>query len=178
MKVISLFNDSIKILISILGLLLASRISFDLPPSLGIPITGQSFAILIIGYFLPWRLALISVIIYLICGVLGLPVFANGSGGLDILIGKTGGYLFGFLPAVYILSKWEFGQFNNLAHTLQSLLFSTAIILFCGFIRLSMDLGLPMAIEYGIKPFWVGAVFKVLLALLVIFFYLKINRKL
>jgi len=164
--------------ISSLGLAIASQISFDVPLGESIPITGQSFAILIIGYFLSWRLALIAVLIYIICGVIGLPVFAEASSGLDKLIGKSGGYLIGFLPAVFVVSKWEYGKFNDLIITLQTLIFSTGIILLFGVLRLSMDLGLPMAIEYGLKPFWIGAIIKILLALLVIYFYMSERKKL
>ncbi len=167
----------IFVVFAVLGLALASQISFNVPIGQGIPITGQSFAILLIGYFLPIRTAFFSVLLYIMLGVVGLPFFANGSSGFDIIIGKSGGYIIGFLPAVCIVSNWEYGKFNNLIHSLQTLVFSTGIILLFGVLRLSVDVGFPMAIEYGLKPFWVGAILKILLALFVIYFYLKIRHK-
>lgn len=166
-------NNTATLVIAVVGLVLASQISFDVPIGNGIPITGQSFAVLMIGYFLPWNLSLLSILLYIICGVVGLPIFADGSSGLEILLGKTGGYILGFLPAVILVSKWDFAKRKNLSHTFQTFVFATGIILIIGVGRLSLDLGLPLAIEYGLKPFWIGAIVKIMLAISVVYVYLR-----
>jgi len=175
-------NDSFlkvvsAISIAILGLSLAAQVSFDVPIGSGIPITGQSFAILLIGYFLDWRLSFVSVFIYLILGAIGVPIFAEGKSGIDVITGLSGGYLVGFLPAVVLVSKWEYAKRNDLLHTLQTFLFVTGIILIIGIMRLSLELGFQRAISIGLKPFWVGAILKVLLAIIVIYLYLRYSYK-
>jgi biotin transport system substrate-specific component len=177
MKNYSFLKVVSAISIAILGLSLAAQVSFDVPIGSGIPITGQSFAILMIGYFLDWRLSFVSVFIYLILGVIGVPLFAEGKSGIDVITGLSGGYLVGFLPAVVLVAKWEYAKRNDLLHTFQTFVFSTGIILIIGIMRLSLDLGFQRAIAIGLKPFWVGSIIKVLLALIVIYLYLRYNYK-
>ena len=68
-----------------------------------IPVTGQTFAVLMIGALLGARRASLSVLIYIMEGAAGLPVFSQGRGGFLVLLGPTGGYLIGFVFAVYIV---------------------------------------------------------------------------
>ena len=177
MKNYSFLKVVSTISIAILGLSLAAQVSFDVPIGSGIPITGQSFAILLIGYFLDWRLSFVSVFIYLILGAIGVPIFTEGKSGIDVITGLSGGYLVGFLPAVVLVSKWEYAKRNDLLHTFQTFLFVTGIILIIGIMRLSFVLGFQRAIAIGLKPFWVGAIVKVLLAIMVIYLYLRYSTK-
>ena len=76
-----------------------SLISIPLPS--GIPLTFQTFAVALCGYLLGIRCGLISLLVYLALGTVGLPVFSHAQGGLQVLIGgPTGGFLFGFIPLV------------------------------------------------------------------------------
>ncbi len=77
-----------------------SQISFMLPG--GIPVTLQTFGIVLIGTILGKKSGFLSVFLYLLIGMIGIPVFANFGGGIDALVGPTGGYLFGFLPMVFL----------------------------------------------------------------------------
>lgn len=77
-----------------------SQISFMLPG--GIPVTLQTFGIVLIGAILGKKSGFLSVFLYLLIGMIGIPVFANFGGGIDALVGPTGGYLFGFLPMVFL----------------------------------------------------------------------------
>ncbi len=79
-----------------------ARISFPVPWST-VPITGQTFAILLTGALLGSRLGALSVLAYLAEGAMGLPVFAYGLGGVAVLSGPTGGYLMGFVPAAFVV---------------------------------------------------------------------------
>jgi biotin transport system substrate-specific component len=74
-------------------------------PAIGwpVPVTGQTFAVLMMGALLGARRASLSVLIYIMEGAAGLPVFAQGKGGFMVLLGPTGGYLVGFVFAVYIV---------------------------------------------------------------------------
>ena len=73
-----------------------SQISVPLPG--GVPITLQTFAVAFLAVNLGPKLGTLSVFIYLLLGAAGIPVFSGLRGGLDVLIGPTGGYLIGFLP--------------------------------------------------------------------------------
>lgn len=93
----------VDISLMVMGSLLISlfaQVRFPLPFT-PVPITGQTFAVLLVGAALGRRRGLGSVLLYLLQGSLGLPVFAGGA-GLARLVGPTGGYLVGFLPAAYL----------------------------------------------------------------------------
>lgn len=72
-----------------------SQLSVPLPT--GVPVTLQSFIIPLCGFVLGWKLGTSSMIVYILIGALGAPVFANFQGGLGALFGKTGGFLFGYI---------------------------------------------------------------------------------
>ncbi|MEL6989677.1 MAG: biotin transporter BioY, partial [Bacteroidota bacterium] len=95
----------IRIAIAILFISAAAQVSFDLPLGNGIPITGQTFAVFIIGYLLGIRDAVFSILIYLFLGILGLPVYADGSSGIEVVQSGSGGFLIGFVAAAYISAK-------------------------------------------------------------------------
>lgn len=80
-------------------LALLARLSIPVPFS-PVPITGQTFGILFLGTVLGSRLGVLSVIAYISEGLVGLPIFAGGAAGFLYLLGPTGGYLIGFIPAV------------------------------------------------------------------------------
>lgn len=92
MTLISMFTAILAIL---------TQISFMLPGN--VPMTLQTFAIALIGIILGPKLGAISVTVYLLLGMVGLPVFSNFHSGPGVLFGPTGGYLIGFLFMVIIL---------------------------------------------------------------------------
>lgn len=90
----------IALLVSILCV--GSQLS--IPTIFSVPITIQVLLVGIIGYFLPLKRALIAIITYIIIGGIGAPVFANFGGGFGVLLGYTGGFIFGFIPLVVFCS--------------------------------------------------------------------------
>lgn len=72
-----------------------SQIAIPMPS--GVPVTLQTFAVALTGCVLGWKMGTVSVLVYVLIGAIGAPVFAGFSGGLGILLGKTGGFIFGFL---------------------------------------------------------------------------------
>lgn len=72
-----------------------SQISIPLPS--GVPITLQTFGVALCGAVLGWKLGTVSVIVYVLLGMLGAPVFAGMQGGAAIMFGKTGGFIWGFI---------------------------------------------------------------------------------
>ena len=78
-----------------------SQISFPLPS--GIPVTLQTFAVALCGYALGCKRGTLAVLVYIVLGAVGLPVFANFSGGFGSLVGLAGGYIYGFPPIEEIM---------------------------------------------------------------------------
>lgn len=68
-----------------------------------VPITGQTFGVLVAGLFLGKKYGSLSQIFYVILGIAFIPWFTGMSGGLDVLLGATGGYLIGFIIASYFI---------------------------------------------------------------------------
>ncbi|HET8738550.1 MAG TPA: biotin transporter BioY, partial [Acidimicrobiia bacterium] len=68
-------------------------------PFTPVPITGQTFAVLLTGAALGWKLGAAGQMLYVAAGALGAPVFSDASGGMEVLTGATGGYLIGFILA-------------------------------------------------------------------------------
>ncbi len=138
-----------------------------------VPITLQLLFAFLSGGILGKRLGLLSQVLYLFMGAIGLPVFAAGTGGIGIFFGPTGGYLLGFLPAAYLAGIGK-NKFNTkLLYLLLALFFLylsgiTGLIIFGG-------LNINSALKTGILPFLPGDLFKVFLASYIISKFPKNN---
>ena len=108
-SILSTKNLSLMALMSALLCLLAP-ISIPIGP---VPITLSIFIIYIISYILDANSALISVFIYLLIGIVGLPVFAGYKSGLGVILGPSGGYLISYLVVVYISSYYNHKYYYN-----------------------------------------------------------------
>lgn len=92
------------VLCSIFAAIISILAQISIPlPFTTVPITMLIFAVAVTGLILGFRLGAISVLIYLLIGSIGIPVFSQFSGGLGVLFGPTGGYLIGLIPMVYIV---------------------------------------------------------------------------
>ena len=94
------------ILCGIVGSLLiaaCSQVSFYLPWNDTVPVSGQTFAVLLIPALLGFQLGVLATILYAIEGACGLPFFATQKGGLGVLLGATGGYVVGFIFAAALV---------------------------------------------------------------------------
>lgn len=142
------------------GLALSSQISIPLQP---VPITLQTAAVIFIGMTYGWRLGGCTVALYLLEGAVGFPVFADFSYGLPILLGSTGGYLLGFVPAAIAvgwITEKEWGK-NILPLALAGMV-GTMIVLISGWIMLTNFVGTQNAYLFGIKPFLFADIVKLL----------------
>lgn len=86
---------------AIFAALLCVMAPFSIPIG-AIPITLATFAVYLTGGMLGRRRAFVAVLIYLVIGFIGVPVFSGFRGGAGVVLGVTGGYLIGYLPAAYI----------------------------------------------------------------------------
>jgi len=126
-----------------------------------IPVTGQSFAVLLMGYLLGARGGALAMILYLALGALGLGVFAGGESGWDKLTGFGGGYLWAFVPAAALLGSMR-GLDRGLPSSLLAMALGTALILGIGAIWLGTHVGFAAAWSSGVSPFLAGAGIKIL----------------
>lgn len=134
-------------------------------PMWPVPMTMQTFAVLVIAMSFGMRLGGSALLLYLAEGAVGLPVFASG-GGLAYFAGPTAGYLAGFLVAA-VLVGWlaEKGWDRNVVQTLIAMALGTIVIFGLGVAWLSIFLGdADKAIASGLTPFLVGAAVKIALA--------------
>lgn len=147
-----------------LVLVATAYISLQLPWSM-VPITGQSFGVLLIAMALGRVRGTGVVLAYLAEGAMGLPVFAGGKAGLAVLLGPTGGYLLGFLAAAYVAGFLaDRGWDKSLLKSASAMTIGTAIIFACGLTQLSMFVPIEGLLAAGFVPFLPGAAIKIALA--------------
>ena len=90
-------------ILAIANLLLIACAQIRIPlPFTPVPITGQTFGVLLTGALLGSRYGTLVVIAYVVQGLTGLPVFAGLKGGIAVSFGPTGGYILGFIPAAFV----------------------------------------------------------------------------
>jgi biotin transport system substrate-specific component len=149
-------------------LVLSSYITITLPLS-PVPITGQTFGVLLVAMALGRIRGLCVIIAYLVEGALGLPVFAGGSASLEAFFGPTGGYLLGFpLAGVVVGSLAEVGWDKSYIKSFAAMTIGTTIIVVCGLIRLSFIVPVDQALALGLYPYMVGAGVKITLGAVVL----------
>jgi biotin transport system substrate-specific component len=137
-------------------------------PMWPVPMTMQSFVVLVIGMAYGARLAGATVALYLFEGALGLPVFAGTPEkgiGLAYMAGPTGGYLAGFAVAA-IAMGWlaERGWDRGLALSVAAMTIGTVLLFVPGVAWLAVLVGFEKAVQLGLMPFLVGSVLKLGLA--------------
>jgi biotin transport system substrate-specific component len=138
-------------------------------PFTPIPITGQTFAVLLVGATLGFRKGAASLLLYLLQGLLGLPVFAGGASGLAYLLGPTGGYLVGFVVAAALVGLLAArGMDRRIPTALLAFLAGELVIYLFGVAWLSIFLGFQRAILAGLIPFMIGDAIKLAAAGLVL----------
>ena len=145
---------------------LAAQIAVPLPFS-PVPVTGQTLAVLVVAAALGARLGALSVVLYVLEGLIELPVFAGGASGIARLAGPTGGYLVGFIVAAALVGALaERGWDRRARACALAMLGGLAIIYVVGLTwlaRFPLQTGL---LEAGLLPFLVGDAYKLIIAAL------------
>ena len=123
-------------------------------PNTPIPITGQVFGILLAGVFLGSKTGSLSVLIYIVLGINGVPWFSAGASGVNVL---TVGYIIGFLPAVFLTGFIASRFKKNLIILSIAVLSGVAVIYTCGatwfYFVFAKELGFVQLIQFAIVPF-------------------------
>lgn len=154
------------ILAGTLLIALGAQISFVIPGN-PVPITGQTFGVLIAGGALGFRRGIAATGLYLLLGVVGLPFFAIGKTGIEVIWGATGGYLIGFVIAAAIVGRLaELGWDRNLIGAVGAMLIASAAIYVVGvpWLAYVTHHDLAWGVTNGFSPFVAGDALKLLLA--------------
>ena len=160
-------NSQIQIIKSLLVIFLGSvllAVSAKIKiPFYPVPMTMQTFVVLFLGISFGYKIALATVSLYLIEGILGLPVFSNSPErgvGLAYFTGPTMGYLIGFLTACFLASYIKVS--DNYLIIITKLILSVSSIYILGILWLGTLIGWDKPIfELGVTPFLLAEIFKI-----------------
>lgn len=162
-------NDSSQLRMLVFASLLAALmtagayISIPVGP---VPIVLQNMFVFLAGLLLGSRWGLASVGVYLLAGACGLPVFAGGMGGIGRIVGPTGGYLVGYLPAVCIIGYFSKKGSARISIDIIAMICGTIILYACGLTWLKTLTGMPWSktTAVGLYPFLIGDALKIVAA--------------
>ncbi len=145
-------------------------------PGTPIPITLQTFFVVLSGAVLGSRLGLFSQIGYIILGALGMPIFQGYTFGMAHILGPTGGYLIGFMAASFLTGKMLEGESRDLFKITASFLTGNVIIYTLGILWLMLiyRISLLNAVMIGVLPFFTVELAKIFLAAVL---YRKISHR-
>jgi biotin transport system substrate-specific component len=162
------FRHIAMIVLGAVVVLASAQIAIPVPGS-PVPVTGQTFGVLLVGGALGFRRGLMSIGLYVLVGLIGLPFFAEGKGGISVILGASGGYLAGFLLAGSIVGRLaELGWDRRMAGAIGAMALGNIAIYLVGvpWLMAVAHLDLATGIAKGLTPFIVGDAIKLVLAAL------------
>jgi len=170
-----IIKSLIAIILGSIALTISAKIKIPFYP---VPMTMQTFVVLFLGVSLGYKIGLASIGLYLLEGIMGLPVFSNSPEkgiGLIYFTGPTMGYLIGFLVASYLASR--INSKDNFLIVLTKLIIATSVIYILGLLWLGTLIGWDKPIfDLGAKPFLLAEIFKILLLTLITKKIIKIKN--
>jgi biotin transport system substrate-specific component len=143
---------------------LCARIYIPTDP---VPFTGQTFGVLAVGAALGFRRGALAILLYLAIGALGFGVFAQGASGINQIVGRTGGYLIGFLVAAAVVGRLaELGWDRHIGGAIAAMAIGTGVIYAIGVPWLKLATGIPWetAVTQGMTKFLIWDAAKLLIA--------------
>ena len=159
-------RDAMLVFGGAVALALLAQIQIPLQP---VPVTGQTFGVLLVGALLGSRRGTLSMLTYLSMGAVGLPVFAGLGAGASRFAGPSGGYLAGFVAAAWLVGRLAERGWDRRVHTTAlAMLLGTLLIYLPGIAWLSTFVGRGQVLQLGLVPFLLGDLLKLLLAALVL----------
>jgi len=166
LKEVSLVKNLFLAVLGTIVLAISAKVKIPFYP---VPMTMQTFVVLLLGISFGWRLGLFTITLYLIEGIAGLPVFAGTPEkgvGIVYFIGPTMGYLVGFVVAVYLTGLFKFK--NNFIINFIKLVFAVSMIYLFGMLWLAKFTGWDKVFMAGAQPFLLAEFFKILLLTILI----------
>lgn len=154
------------ILAGTLLIAIGAKVSFSIPGT-PVPVTGQTFGVLVAGGALGFRRGIASALLYVALGAIGLPLFALGQTGLAVILSALGGYLVGFVVAAALVGRLaELGWDRNLVGSIGAMLLGEVAIYAIAVPWLAVATGISLAdaVAQGLTPFVLGDAIKLVLA--------------
>jgi len=159
-------KNAIIVFLGTILLTISAKVKIPFYP---VPMTMQTFVVIFLGMCFGYKLGLATVALYLIEGIVGIPVFSNSPEkgvGMIYFTGPTMGYLLGFIIAVYVVGKFNFNK-NYLLNFIK-IFFSVLPIYVLGLIWLGILIGWDKPIfDLGAKPFLLAELFKIFLLVII-----------
>ena len=163
-------RDAGLVALGVLFTALLAQVAVPVPGS-PVPITGQTLAVVLTAASLgPLRGTAVQVF-YILAALVGLPFYSDASSGYEVVFGATGGYVFGFIPAAYLIGlAAKHGADRKLWKSLPLFVAGQAVIFAVGVPWLAVSTGqsLTWALENGFYPFILGGIVKALIAAIVL----------
>ena len=161
-----IIKNAIIVFLGTILLTISAKVKIPFYP---VPMTMQTFVVIFLGMCLGYKLGLATVSLYLIEGIVGIPVFSNSPEkgvGMIYFTGPTMGYLLGFIIAVYMAGKFNFDK-NYLLNFIK-IFFSVLPIYLLGLFWLGILIGWDKPIfDLGAKPFLLAELFKIFLLVII-----------
>jgi biotin transport system substrate-specific component len=161
-----ILTDVLLVLAGTTLVALSAQVSLPLPFT-PVPITGQTFAVVLVGASLGAVRGFASLLAYWLVGIAGAPVYADQSHGWSVFMGATGGYLIGFIVAAAVTGwlaerRWD----RRFSSSVAAMLTGNVLIYICGlpWLAAEIDTNLEKTLEAGLYPFIVGDMLKLYLA--------------
>ena len=158
----NIFLDILMVLFSVAFLGIMANIRIPLWP---VPITMQTFGVFVIAFFFGSRKGLLSILAYILAGIVGFGVFAGYKSGMTAILGPTGGYILGFLGAAFIVGYMiEKGYGRTKSSVLLCMVIGNLIIYLFGIIGLRLyfaDFTWLKILSVGLIPFLIGDAIKI-----------------
>jgi biotin transport system substrate-specific component len=166
-RIASWLRDLTLIVLGTLFVAILAQVKLPLPFT-PVPLTGQTFAVLLVAAILGSKRGAASMAFYIALGTFGLPVFAGGASGMTYLSGATLGYLIGFVLSAYVVGLLaERGLERSIRTSILPFLAGMVIIYACGVAWLAIVLGsFSKAVTAGLFPFVIGDLIKLIAATL------------
>jgi biotin transport system substrate-specific component len=158
------------------GALLTGLLAQVSIPTWPVPITGQTLAVLLVGSALGATRGALSMVLYAVLGIVGVPVFSDWSSGINVIGGFTGGYIVGFIASAALIGwiaqrQWD----HRIWRALLSAVVGTVVTFAFGLVWLGVTLGiagyphdLTTVLTEGLYPFIIGGIVKAIIAAIVI----------
>lgn len=162
----SVVTDTLLVVGGAAFIALVAQVAFFLPFT-PVPVTGLTFGVLITGAAMGWVRGLLATLLYVVVGMAGAPVYAEGSSGVAVVLGVTGGYLVGSVLASgltgYLAERaWD----RKVISAVPAMLLGELVVFVVGvgWLMVVLDVGLSQGLQLGFVPFIIGEAVKLVAA--------------
>ena len=154
------------IITSLFAAIISVLAQVSIPMPLGVPITGQTLAIGLAATILGSRYGTLSALLYMIIRAVGVPVFAQFTGGPGVLLGPTGGFIVGFIPTTFIMGYYLEKTKFTVGHALIANVIGMFVTLIFGtiWLKYAASYTWSVAMTAGFTPFLIGGFIKAFIA--------------